>query len=586
MPIKRWKKSTYGQLLTYVRPYWGAFALGVIGSIFFSGLDAYVTHFMKPLLDEGFVNRNMAFLARLPFIIVGLFLLRAGASFVASYFMTSVGRDVVKALREKLFNHLLKLPAGFYDMTTSGQLLSKIIYNTDQVANACTNAVSTAVQSIALIIGLFIVMFSISWRLTLFYIIIAPLVAIIVRYTSVRMRRLSRNVQNYLGDMTHVAEETIEGYKVVKIFGGQAYESEKFSELCKRNRDQAMKVIVTDSFSTLFVFFIGGLVFAGTVYLVTMTSVHAFGLTAGGFAAMIAAMLSILKPMRDYTSVNNIIQQGLAGAQSIFEVLAEPAEKDEGTKILPIVKGRVEYRQVSFRYRENTPLALKDLSFIIEPGQMVALVGRSGGGKTTLASLLPRFYDATEGCILVDDINTHEMTLESLRKHISIVTQQVTLFNDTIANNIAYGSFEKATEHDIIKAAQMAHAMEFIEKLPEGMQTTVGENGVLLSGGQRQRIAIARALLKNAPILILDEATSALDTESERKIQAAFEELMKGRTTLVIAHRLSTIEHADKIIVIDEGRVIETGTHADLLAKRGTYADLYRLQFKPTGENL
>jgi subfamily B ATP-binding cassette protein MsbA len=314
--------------------------------------------------------------------------------------------------------------------------------------------------------------------------------------------------------------------------------------------------------------------------MVTMTSTSAFGLSAGGFAAMIAAMLSILKPMRDYASVNNVIQQGLAGAQSIFDVLKEPAEKNTGIEVLHRAKGKLEYRHASFRYQTSPDWIIRDFNFTLEPGKMVALVGRSGSGKSTLASLLPRFYDLNEGKILIDDIDTHDVTLESLRQNISIVTQHVTLFNDTIASNISYGLFDAVSEAQIIAAAKAAHAWEFIEKLPQKLNTPIGENGVLLSGGQRQRIAIARAILKNSPILILDEATSALDTESERKIQEAFDRLMEGRTTLVIAHRLSTIEHADVIMVMDHGRIIEQGKHRELLKKCGAYAELYNMQFK------
>lgn len=572
----------YRRLLAYIKPYWWAFLLGLLGSAVFSGVDAYFSHLMKPMIDVGFVERNHDFLLKLPFIILGLFLLRGAANFVAKYFMSLVGRDVVRNLRNEMFVHLIRLPASFYDLSTSGQLLSKIIYNVDQVASACTNAVTTAIQSLALIIGLFIVMCTINWRLTLFYMLIAPFVAILIRFTGRRMRRLSGRVQNHLADITHISEETIEGYKVVKIFGGESYESTKFARYNQQNRNQSLKVVITQSISTMTVLFIGATVLALTVFLVTTTSAHSFGLSAGGFVAMVFAMMTMFKPLQDFTSVNNMIQQGLAGAQSVFELLDTPAEIDRGTIVLPHVTGLIEYRQVGFRYQTQQKNALTNISFTVQPGKMVAFVGRSGSGKSTLASLLPRFYDVQQGQILIDGHDINQITLESLRQNIAIVTQQVTLFNDTLANNIAYGSLDKVSRADIIAAAESAHAMEFISQLPEGLDTVVGENGVLLSGGQRQRIAIARAILKNSPILILDEATSALDTESERKIQAALDNLMKGRTTLVIAHRLSTIEHADTIVVMDKGNIVEMGHHRELLAAQGLYSELYNMQFKET----
>ncbi len=575
------EERIYLRLLKYVMPYWWAFALGIIGSIAFSGVDAYIAHFQKPLMDIGFVERNKEFLRSLPLIILVIFTARGIASFVAKYYISLVGRNVVRDLRNQMFVHLIRMPASFYDLTASGQLLSKIIYNVDQVASACTNAVTTAVQSLALIIGLFIVMLSINWRLTLLYLFIAPIIVFVIRVTGKRMRRVSRKVQNFLGDITHVSEEVIEGYKVVKIFGGERYEIEKFKDFNQSNRNQALKVVMTDSLSTMIVLCIGAMALGGTIYLVTTASPATFGLSAGGFIAIIASMLAIFKPMRDFTSVNNIIQQGIAGAQSVFDLLDTPAEVDKGATVLGKIQGDLEYRNVIFQYKTQHEAALNNVNLIAKPGQMIAIVGRSGSGKSTLVSLLPRFYDVTQGEILIDGQDINSITLTSLRSKIGIVTQHVTLFNDTIANNIAYGSLDTIGREQIEEAARAAYAMEFIEKLPKGLDTLVGENGVLLSGGQRQRIAIARAILKNAPILILDEATSALDTESERKIQQALENLMHGRTTLVIAHRLSTIEHADQIVLMDQGSILEVGTHRELLAKKGSYADLYNLQFAP-----
>ena len=570
----------YRRLLKYVWPYWWAFALGVLGSMAFSGIDAYFIHFMQPLMDKGFVARDLQFLKTLPLIIMILFLLRGIASFMARYFMSRVGLDVVQTLRNIMFKHLLRLPASYYDLSTTGELLSKIIYNVDQIAEACTNAVTVAVRSLAYIIFLLIVMLQMNWRLSIVYLVGAPIIAAVIRYTGKRIRRLSGKVQNYLGDVSRVSEEAIEGYQVVKIFGGQHYEQKKFYEYNRHNRNQAIKVTITDALSTTVVLFIGAFVFSFVIYLVTSAKAMVFHLSAGGFVAMVTAMLAIFKPIRDFTDVNNIIQRGLAGAQSVFALLDKPVEIDTATGSLPDVKGLIEYRRVYFKYQTQTMPALHDINIKIAPGKVVALVGRSGGGKSTLVNLLPRFYDISAGEILIDGKNISTVTLQSLRKNIAIVSQHVTLFNDTIAHNIAYGMLDTVSRSDIEAAATAANAMDFIARLPQGLDTIIGENGVLLSGGQRQRLAIARAILKNSPILILDEATSALDTESERNIQQAMRKLMRGRTTLVIAHRLSTIEDADEIMVMAQGKIIESGTHVELLAKKGAYTDLYNLQFK------
>ncbi len=570
----------YCRLLKYVLPYWWAFALGVLGSIAFSGIDAYFINFMKPLMNKGLVARDLQFLKSLPFTIMFLLMLRGIASFVSRYFMSLVGRDVVQTLRNAMFNHLLQLPAAYYDLTTTGQLLSKIIYNVDQVAEACTNAITVTVRSFAYIIFLLLVMLFTNWRLTLFYLVATPIVAIVIHYAGRRMRRLSGKVQNYLGNVSHISEEAIEGYQTVKIFGGQSYEQQKFYAYNRHNRDQAMKIIFTESLSTMLILFIGAFVLSFSIYLITLSKTTALHLNAGNFVAMVTAMLAIFKPMRNFTEVNNVIQKGLAGAQSVFALLDKPVEKDSGTEILQDIKGEVEYHQVDFKYQTQTTHTLHNINFKITPGKTVALVGRSGGGKTTLVNLLPRFYDISAGEIRIDGKNIANVTLQSLRENIAIVSQHVTLFNDTIAHNIAYGSLETVSRSNIKTAATAANAMEFIVKLPQGLDTLIGENGVLLSGGQRQRLAIARAILKNAPILILDEATSALDTESERYIQQAMRKLVRGRTTLVIAHRLSTVEDADEIMVMAQGKIVEVGTHHELLAKKGAYTDLYNSQFK------
>lgn len=568
----------YQRLLPYLKPHLWIFILGILAGGFYSAVDSYFIHFMKPLLDIAFIERNTDFIKKVPLIIIGIFVARGIASFMANCFMSRIGRDIVLQLRSELFEHLIKLPKSYYDSSSSGTLLAKIIYNVDQVSSACTNAITTAIQALTLIIGLLIVMLMINWRITILYIIVMPIIVYIVRYASRRMRRVSRQVQDSLGYVTHIAEETIENNQVVKSYAGQNYEVKKFKFYNFLNRQQSLKIVVTKALSTSSVQFIGAILLALTVYLSTLHT-SSIGLTAGGFVALLVSMIAIMKPMRDLTEVNNIIQQGMAGAQSVFALLDEPIEIDTGKKQLTQVRGLLEYRDVSFAYAVNKKIILDKISFTIEPGTSLALVGRSGGGKSTIISLVPRFYDCVDGEILLDGVNIKDLTLANLRDQISIVSQQVTLFNDTIRHNIAYGHLSDKTDEEIWQAIEAAHATQFIRSLPQGLDTLVGENGVLLSGGQRQRLAIARAILKNTPILILDEATSALDTESERYIQSALNNLMKNRTTLVIAHRLSTIERVDKILVIDKGKVVEQGNHHALLEQNGIYAELYKLQF-------
>jgi len=568
----------YKRLIGYARPYAWAFFIAVGANIIFSGVDSLFTYMLKPILDKGFIAKDYHFLKWLPIVIPALFLLRALMNFVGSYAMTWVGRNVVMNFRRMIFSRYLQLPASFYDHNSSGELLSKMIYNTSQVANACTDVITTLVQSSFLVIGLLTVMLLISWRLTLVFFMTAPFIALVVKLSSRRLRRLSREVQNSMAEITHVAEEAIEGYKVVRIFGGEEYEFNKFKKATARNLRLALKITVTKALSGSGVQFLG--VIALTIMVAIATSGTTMSLTAGGFAALLTAMLALLKPIRALTQVNAKIQKGLAGAESIFELMDEPSEADHGTERITRVKGDIQLRNLNFHYpAHEDKTILHDINIHIKPGEVAALVGRSGSGKSTLISLLTRFYDHVEGDILIDGMDVKDIHLLDLRRQFSLVSQNVTLFNDTIFNNICYGRFEEASEEEVIRAAEMAHAMEFIQNFREGIHTLVGENGVLLSGGQRQRIAIARAILKDAPILILDEATASLDTESERIIQTALETVMQNRTTLVIAHRLSTIEKADQIIVLDQGKILEIGTHQELLEKEGGYAKLYRLQF-------
>jgi subfamily B ATP-binding cassette protein MsbA len=548
----------------------------------YSGIDSWFVYFLKPLLNKGLVEKNSHFLKWAPLLVLAAFALRGIASFFSNYNIAFVSRNVIMQLRQHLFAHMQRLPARYYDFSTSGKILSVILYSVEQVANSSADVITTAVQSIFLIAGLLFVMFSISWKLSLMYFIIIPMIVVIMRIASKRVRKLSLSIQDSMADLTHRAEENIEGYKVVRLFDGQANEIEKFNRAARINRQREMKIIAARSWSVSSVQLIAAAALSMTLYVATLDITHSI-LSPGGFVAMVAAMLALLKPMKDLTTMQNKLYRGLAGAQTVFETLDLPIEEDTGTKILQRARGKIEFENVHFSY-DTSHLILNDITFTIQPGEVVALVGRSGGGKSTLVNLLPRFYVDYLGTIYLDNVPINEYRLADLRRQFSIVSQNIVLFNDTIANNIAYGRTHVASESDIIAAAKAAYALEFIEQLPEGLQTIVGENGVLLSGGQRQRIAIARAILKDAPILILDEATSALDTESERYIQAALSELMRHRTTLVIAHRLSTVEHADKIVVLEQGKIVEIGHHTDLLSKDGIYTHLYKMQFKNVSE--
>lgn len=570
--------TIYSRLLTYVRRYWIALVIAAFASMLYSGVDAWFIYFLKPLLNEGLVSKDKHFLRFAPLLVMGVFIIRGIASFFSNYYIASASRNVIMNLRQDVFAHLQKLPARYYDHNTSGQVLSVLLYGVDQVANASADVLTTAIQSIFLLLGLVIVMFSISVKLTILYFITLPLVLIIMRIASLRIRKLSLSIQDSIAELSHRAEENIEGYKVVRAFEGQAYEVEQFNKAARVNRQREMKVVVARSVSVSAVQLITAMALALTLYIATLDSAHSL-LSPGGFVSMIAAMLALLKPMKDLAFVQNKLYRGLAGAQNVFELLSQPIEVDEGTRILKRAKGSIRFNQVSFSY-EGGKNVLQEINLAIEPGEKVALVGKSGSGKTTLVSLLPRFYQQFKGTITLDGYSITDYSLQDLRRQFALVSQHVTLFHDTIRNNIAYGQFDHCSEEQILAAAKSSYALEFIEKLPHGMDTLIGENGVLLSGGQRQRLAIARAILKDAPILILDEATSSLDTESERYIQAALTSLIENRTTIMIAHRLSTIEHADKIVVMESGRIVEIGKHEHLLEKNGLYAQLYRIQFQ------
>lgn len=573
--------AVYGRLLTYVKRYWFIFALGIIGTIMQSGIDAGLTWSLKPLLDKGFIERSKEFIAWLPAFVIIAFVLRGVSGFMSDFFITGVGRNVVMEFRQQVFDHMLRLPAKYYDNTTTGQLLSTLVYNIEQVAKASSDALIILVRETFFIAGLLVVMFSVSWKLTLLFFVCAPFIAVISRYSSKKMRRYGRFLQTGMGNITHIAEESIEGYRVIRTFGGQEYESQKFHEAVLTNRRREMQLIATDALASPAVQLTVSIVISLTVFLATKNSGH---ITAGGFASILAAMLAILKPLKNITTVNNTIQRGMAGAESVFQLLDEKPEQDTGTLEIARAEGAVRFEHVGFHYTDENKKVLHDINFQVKPGETIALVGKSGSGKTTLVSLLPHFYDNYSGRIVLDDIDIRDLKLQSLRSQFALVSQHVTLFNDTIAGNIAYGTFDKASEEQILAAAEAANALEFIQTLPKGIHTLIGENGLLLSGGQRQRIAIARAILRNSPILILDEATSALDTESERYIQSALQNLMRNRTTFIIAHRLSTIESADRILVLREGRIVEMGSHKELILLGGEYARLHALQFRDLPE--
>lgn len=571
--------AVYKRLIKYVKPFLGIFLIAVFANIIFSAVDSYFAYLLKPILNKGFIKPDPVFLKWIPIIIIGLFVLRAAMNMIGSYCMSLVARSVVMGLRRNIFEHFLRLPCSFYDHHSSGQLLSILVYNAAQISSSTTNAVITIVQSGALVIGLLIVMFSISWQLSLVFLSVIPIIALLVKLSSLHMRHMSKNAQEAMGSITHVTEEALEGYKVVRTFGGQDYERAKFNKATDGQINWELKLVIIGALSDSSVQLIGVSALAVMIYMAT-NHIGVSHMSAGGFTAVVASMMALLKPMRNLTSVNSIIQRGLAGAESIFALIDEPVEKDHGTQTVGRSTGQIEYKNVSFCYSQSEHKVLHDISFKVPSGKCYAVVGRSGSGKSTLVSLLPRFYDIEEGQLLIDGIDVVDLKLADLRRQFALVSQHVILFNDTIAANIAYGAQDKElTDADIIAAAKAAHAMEFIEKLPDGIYTRVGENGVLLSGGQRQRLAIARAILKNAPILILDEATSALDTESERYIQSALNEVMKNRTTIVIAHRLSTIENADCILVMDQGRILEMGTHKELMSKQDYYYRLYTMHF-------
>ena len=571
--------ALYRRLLGYATPYWRVFVLAVLAMILFAATDTGFAALMKPMLDGNFIERDPATVRLVPIALVLLFVFRGLSGFLSRYGMSWIGRRVIQVLRRDLFHQLVRLPVAYYDRNPAGRLLSRLTFDVEQVAEATANAVTILIRDSLTLLFLLAYMLWISPGLTLLFGIVGPVLVLLIRHVSQRFRRISRRIQESMGELTQFSDEVIHGHRLVKACNGQRYQEQRFAEVNERNRRLHLKMAAALGASTPVVQFIAACLLALVIYLATLQSVSQ-QISVGSFVSFIAATMLLMQPLKRLTNVNASIQRGVAGARSIFELLDQPAEADDGQRALQRARGEVEFRGVSFAYEGAAGEALREVSFRLSPGQRVALVGRSGSGKSTIASLLVRFYDPQQGCICIDGEDIRTFRLADLRRQIALVGQEAVLFNDTIAHNIAYGRLGEASREDILAAAGAAHVLEFADGLPQGLDTRVGDRGVLLSGGQRQRIAIARAMLQDAPILVLDEATSALDSESERVVQEALERLARERTSLIIAHRLSTVEHADRILVLEQGRIVQSGSHAELLAAGGLYADLYRLQFR------
>lgn len=566
------------RLLGYVRERKLGLVAAIIGMAGYAAVDTTFVYSIKPLIDEGLTGQDPNVLKWMPVFVIGIVFLRGICTFLSGYCMAWVGNHVVLSLQQQVFNKLMAMPVAFFDRHNTGNLLSKVTYDASQVSSAASSTLVTLVREGATVIGLLGLMFYHSWQLSLIFFIVGPVVGMMIAVISRRFRRISKGMQAAMGNITSSTEQMLKGHKEVLMFNGQEVEARRFFKVSNKVRQQNMKMVAADSIGTPLVQVIASTALAILLFVATFEDIQQ-ELTPGTFTVIVTSMMMLMRPLKSLTQVNGPYQRGIAASQSLFELLDSEAEQDNGRRELGRARGDIEFRGVTFRYPTKDQPALRDVSFSLSPGKTIALVGRSGSGKSTIASLLTRFYDIDQGEILLDGVDIREYRLSDLRRQFALVSQHVHLFNDTIANNIAYAAQGEYSREQIMAAARVAYADEFIQKLEQGYDTVIGENGANLSGGQRQRIAIARALLRNAPLLILDEATSALDTESERHIQAALEELRKDRTALVIAHRLSTIESADEILVIDEGRVVERGSHAELLARQGAYAQLRSIQY-------
>jgi len=570
-------RELYARLLRQVTPYWRMFALAVITMVILAATEPALPILLKPTLDGSFVDKDLTSVGLMAGLIIVLFVVRGAATFATTMALTWVGGKAVMDLRNQMFDKLVSLPSAYYDKHASGTLISKVTFDATQVTEAASNVLLVLVRDSLSIIGLLAWMFYLQWQLTLIAFITAPVTVLLVKFFSKRLRLMSHRLQESMGDVTHVLEEAIDGQHVVRSFGGEPYEKSRFATTVEQVRRFQMKFMAASTANSPVTQVVISIALA--VILVMAAKLSAAGeITVGGFVSFFAAMALLFSPIKRLTGVNGLLQRGIAAAASVFALVDEASEPDRGTRTIGRARGHLEFRDLGFTYEAGEDRALEHVSVTVEPGQTLALVGHSGSGKSTLAMLVPRFYVPDEGCILLDGIDTRELTLASLRANIALVSQDIVLFNDSVAANIAYGPLATASREDIVAAAKAAHAMEFIDNLPRGLDTQVGQKGVRLSGGQRQRLAIARAFLKDAPILIMDEATSSVDNISEQRIQEGLEQLRKGRTTVIIAHRLSTIERADAIAVMDKGRIADVGTHAHLLEHSSLYASLYRFQ--------
>ncbi|EHK9084897.1 lipid ABC transporter permease/ATP-binding protein [Vibrio sp. T21] len=570
--------QTFKRLWQFIRLYKAGLIVAVIALVINAISDTYMISLLKPLLDEGFGNADSDFLRILPLIIFVMMFIRGTSGFVSTYCLSWVSGNVVMLVRRMVFNHFMHMPVSYFDKEKTGNLLSRITYDSEQVSAATSQALVSIVREGASIIGLLVLMFYNSWQLSLVLFAVAPVVAWGIGVVSKRFRKISKNMQTMMGNVTASAEQMLKGHKVVLSYGGQDIERQRFDKVSNQMRQQSMKLVTAQAAANPIIQMIASFAIVAVLYLASIDSIKE-QLTPGTFTVVFSAMFGLMRPLKALTNVTSQFQRGMAASQTLFALIDLEPEKNEGKYTVERAKGEVSVKDVSFTYEGSEKPALDHVSFDIPRGKTVALVGRSGSGKSTIANLFNRFYDVDSGSITLDGRDIRDYELKNLREQFALVSQNVHLFNDTIANNIAYATEDKYQRSDIERAAKLAHAMEFINKMENGLDTMIGENGASLSGGQRQRVAIARALLRDAPVLILDEATSALDTESERAIQAALDELQKDKTVLVIAHRLSTIEKADEILVVDDGAIIERGNHADLIAKNGAYAQLHRIQF-------